>query len=204
MNETNSITRLIQRLETDESLAARELWDRFIHRLIQAARVRLKNLPRRAADEEDVAITAFDAFLRGVKDNRFARLEHREDLWQVLAMLTERKAIALMRSELAQKRGGGLNRGESVFDHWITDDGGELGIANVPDSDPETVDGFTRDVREMLESLKDAKTRDVANAKLAGYTNEEVAQRLRISLRAVERKLQLIRKKWERVTEQDE
>ncbi|MBM4092203.1 MAG: hypothetical protein FJ276_22660 [Planctomycetes bacterium] len=43
-------------------------------------------------------------------------LENREDLWQVLAMLTERRAIAERRRECADKRGGGNNRGESVFE----------------------------------------------------------------------------------------
>jgi DNA-directed RNA polymerase specialized sigma24 family protein len=36
--------------------------------------------------------------------------------------------------------------------------------------------------------------------KLEGYTNQEIAGQLGIALRAVERKLQLIRQKWESVS----
>ena len=67
-SELHSVSDLLQQLEGDQSDAARQLWDRFIHRLIGVARKRLQNLPRRAVDEEDVAISAFDAFFRGVKN----------------------------------------------------------------------------------------------------------------------------------------
>ena len=43
------------------------------------------------------------------------RLDDRGDLWQVLVMLTKRKAIGLLRREQAAKRGGGQVRGESAL-----------------------------------------------------------------------------------------
>ncbi len=72
---------------------------------------KLGDLPRRVADEEDVVLSAFHDFLRGVEEGRFTRLDDREDLWQVLVMLTERKAIGLRRKTQAEKRGGGQVRG---------------------------------------------------------------------------------------------
>ncbi|MBN2296016.1 MAG: RNA polymerase subunit sigma-70, partial [Pirellulales bacterium] len=75
MSEAHSVSDLLQRLEGDRSEAAHQIWDQFIHRLIGAARKHLKNLPRRAVDEEDVALSAFDAFFRGVQERRFHRLE---------------------------------------------------------------------------------------------------------------------------------
>lgn len=197
MSEVHSVSDLLQQLEDDQSEAARQLWDRCINRLIGAARKRLRNLPRHAADEEDVAVSAFDAFFQGVKDQRFRRLENREDLWQVLTMLAERKAIAVMRRELADKRGGGLNRGESVFEKLIAESSVAGGIDQVADPDPAIVDGFTQEVREMLEGLDDELLQKIAMKKLEGYTNREIAQQLDIALRAVKRKLQLIRQKWE-------
>jgi hypothetical protein len=55
MSEHHSLSDLLQQLEDDQSEAARQLWDRFIHRLIGAACRRVQNLPRRAVDEEDMA-----------------------------------------------------------------------------------------------------------------------------------------------------
>lgn len=49
--------------------------------------------PCRVADEEDVVAVAFASFCRGIAANRFAVLDDRDDLWQVLVVLTERKAV---------------------------------------------------------------------------------------------------------------
>ena len=56
---------------------------------------------------------------------------------------------------------------------------------------------MTEEMRRALESLGDDVQREVALGKLAGYNNRELAERLGISLRAVERKLSIIRRKWD-------
>src|SRR4051812_41442059 len=63
------------------------------------ARKKPRALPRRAADEEDVALSAFDSFCRGAEQGRFPRLDDRGDLWQVLVLITARKAADLRQSE---------------------------------------------------------------------------------------------------------
>jgi hypothetical protein len=49
----------------------------------------------------------------------------------------------------------------------------------------------------LLQKLGDEGLRTVARLKQEGYTDAEVAGRLRCSLRTVERKLKLIRAIWE-------
>ena len=71
-----------------------------------------------------------------------------------------------------------------------------IGTDQVEDPEPTVVTGFTKEVREMLEGL-DEPLQKIAMKKLEGYTNQEISANLRISLRSVERKLQLIRQKWE-------
>jgi hypothetical protein len=39
---------------------------------------------RRAADEEDVALSAFNSFCLRAEEGRFLRLDDSDDLWQVL------------------------------------------------------------------------------------------------------------------------
>lgn len=198
LNESHSVSRLIEQLEAGDSAAAKEIWDRFLYRIIGLARNRLQKIPRRAFDEEDVAVSAFNAFFQGVEEERFQQLEDRDDLWQVLAMLTERKAIGVMRRELAEKRGGAINRGESVFENLIAESTGANGLQGVADPSPQVIDEFTDGVREMIETLSDETEQQIAMLKLQGFTNKEIAEKIDISLRAVERKLSLIRMQWER------
>jgi DNA-directed RNA polymerase specialized sigma24 family protein len=193
----HSITELLQQLRAGDSAAARALWDRYLTRLINLARCRLRGVPKRAFDEEDVAAPAFDAFLRGVADGRFKKLNNREDLWQVLVMLSERRAIGLVRQERAEKRGRGKTRGESVFEQEVCGASAHPGLDQFVDPDAAEVDQFTLNVRCLLEGLGDDLLRRIAMAKLEGFSNKEIAQQVGIGLRGVERKLQLIRQTWE-------
>ena len=113
-------------------------------------------------------------------------------------MLTDRRAIAERRRERADKRGGGNNRGESVFEQPGANGSAAAGIDQVGDPSPALVNTFTLEVRELLETLDDEVLRKIAILRLEGYTNKEIAGQLGIALRAVERKLQLIRQKWHR------
>ena len=82
-------------LKAGHSDAAGKIWHRYVEQLVRHARRKLGRSPRRAVDEEDVVVSAFNGFLQGVDEGRFLKLDDREDLWQVLVMLTERRAIAL-------------------------------------------------------------------------------------------------------------
>ena len=54
----------------------------------------------------------------------------------------------------------------------------------------------TEQLRYLLDQLADEAQRQIALGKLEGKTNKELARDLGISLRAVERKLAIIRDKW--------
>ena len=85
-----SITHCIKALKEGDQAAAQRIWDSYFRRLVGLARARLRDFPRRAADEEDVVLSAFDSFYRGVDDGRFPQLDDRHDLWQVLVLITVR------------------------------------------------------------------------------------------------------------------
>jgi RNA polymerase sigma factor (sigma-70 family) len=197
VSHEESVTQWIEQLKAGHSSAAGPLWQRYVERLVRLASNKLGELPRRAADEEDVVLSAFRAFFAGVRDGRFQQLDDRDDLWQVLVMLTERKAIALRRHERAAKRGDARVRGESAF--VKPDQSAAAGLDQIADREPtpEFAAEVAENLRELLDRLQDDSQRQVALAKLEGYTNQELAQQLGISLRAVERKLQYIRRTWE-------
>src|SRR5262245_7347192 len=104
MSSENSVTQWIAALQAQHSIAAQQIWNRYVEKLARLARKRLRAVSRRAADEEDIVAEVFADFLRGVKEQRFNRLHDRNDLWQILTMLAERKAIGQIRRENAAKR----------------------------------------------------------------------------------------------------
>ena len=55
---------------------------------------------------------------------------------------------------------------------------------------------LTDEYRRLFGSLADESLRVVALLKLEGHSNEEIAQSLDCGLRTVERKLEVIRKRW--------
>jgi DNA-directed RNA polymerase specialized sigma24 family protein len=180
----------LAQLKAGDPAAVQPLWDRYFGRLVRLARTRLAASFRRAADEEDVALSAFDSFCRAVAAGRFPQLHDRHDLWAVLVTLTERKANALADREGARKRGGGTVRGDSVLAH--------LNLAG-REPTPEFAARVAEECERLLGRLDaDPGLRQIAQWKLEGYTNAEIAAKLGKSLPTVERKLALIRGLWSR------
>lgn len=176
---------------------ASQLWHRYVEQLARLARRKIGTAPKRLADEEDAANRAFHALLQGIEQQRFPDLKDRRDLWQILIMLTERQAIAMRRREYAAKRGAGKLLGESAL---LRDGQPEWGgIEQVIDSEPspEFAALCAENLAQRLALLDhDPNLAHIALDKLAGYSNQEIADRLQISLRTVERNLSRIRQLW--------
>ncbi len=185
-------------LAAGEQSAAQHVWEQYCRRLFLLARRKLGDLPRRAADEEDVALSAFNSFCQAAAAGRFPQLHDRHDLWRLLVTLTARKAAGQLRKEHAQKRGGAAVRGESFF---VADDpSGNLGgigqvLGRTPT--PELAAAVSEQCTRLLDLLDDASLRGIALLKLEGYTNQEIAAKLNCVTTTVERKLARIRKKWQ-------
>jgi DNA-directed RNA polymerase specialized sigma24 family protein len=92
MNDVTSVTEWIEDLKAGCPDAAQKLWERYVEQVVRIAHRRLGVRPRRAADEQDIAQEAFGSFFACIEARRFPRLDDRNDLWQVLLMLTDRKA----------------------------------------------------------------------------------------------------------------
>jgi RNA polymerase sigma factor (sigma-70 family) len=202
MSSAGSVTEWLEQLKRGDSSAAQKLWERYFEQLVRLARRNLGHTPRRVADEEDVALAAFASFCKGVEAGRFPKLDDRDDLWQVLIVLTERKAVDQIRREQVQRRGGGDVRGESALEAGDLSGSGHPGLRRVVDAEPTPkfaallVERF----EQRLSMLADRELERIAVDKLAGYTNQEISERLGTSLRGVERRLSLIRRIWSQET----
>ncbi len=190
MGPVESVTVWLARLrngERDEAIW--RLWQVYFARLVGLARARLASRPRLTSFAEDVALSAFNSFVRAAQANRFPRLDDRDDLWRVLLLLTARKAGKLLRREGAAKRGGtGRLPAEDVpLERWPV-------ASSEPDPAEAAIMGDTCD--RLLDQLGDDTLRQVALWKLEGFSNAEIAEKLNRSISTVERKLQLIRRIW--------
>jgi DNA-directed RNA polymerase specialized sigma24 family protein len=196
-----SITRWLERLKAGDRVAAQRLWQEYFHRLVAMARSKLRAAQRRAADEEDVALSAFDSFCRGAERGRFPQLNDRDDLWQLLVLITGRKAVDLINYERRQKRGGALPAESSAYQP-AGDRGQDCELEHVlgREPSPEFAAQVAEECQRLFASLGDPELVAVANWKMEGYTNPEIASKLDCAPRTVERKLQLIRHIWSRRT----
>jgi DNA-directed RNA polymerase specialized sigma24 family protein len=187
---TGSISLCLEMLMRGDRRGAQHLWEAYFHRLVSLARFRLQAMPSRAADEEDVALSAFNSLLVRAERGAFPELEDRDDLWQLLYVITVRKSVDLIKREHAQYRGGGAVT-------CLTDLGG-AGFDEVIGSEP-TPDfavQVAEQCRHLLDRLGDESLRRVALMKMEGHTNKEVAAELGVIEQTVERKLRRIREHW--------
>ncbi len=184
-------------LKAGDVVVGQQLWQHYIERLVRLASRKLGDASKKVSDEEDVVLSAFNALLQGVAEGRFARLDDRDDLWQLLVMLTERRAIGVRRREQAEKRGGGDVRGESALAGPRGSGSPGLGQVAGVEPTPEFAAQMAEDVAQRLATLGgQPQLQQIACDKMAGYTNTEIAQRLECSIRSVERQLSLIRQLW--------
>jgi DNA-directed RNA polymerase specialized sigma24 family protein len=205
VSSDGSVTRWIQEAKRGDEAAVQRLWERYFPQLVALCQQRLRGHPRRAADEEDVALSVFDSFCQRAATDRFPQLQDRDDLWRLLVVMAARKAINLVQHDHRQRRGGGHVVGE----HALPPAGNEAdgpGLEQIigREPTPEFAALVAEEYERLLARLDDSSLRQVAIWKLEGYSNEEIARQLDCSIRTVERKLWVIRKRWTQTGTADE
>ena len=177
-DHSHSVTLMIERLRHENPEAAAKTWRRYFERLLTLARSKLAALPHRAVDEEDVLVSVFDRFFQAAKQDRFVRLRDRDDLWQILLMLTERKVANQYRSATTQKRGGAIDQQAPVL-HMA-----DFNEPAAQEPAPEFVAIFNDHLARALERLGEPLTREVALLRMEGYDILEIAPDFRVGNRA--------------------
>jgi DNA-directed RNA polymerase specialized sigma24 family protein len=194
-----SVSVWVQQLQAGEhDLPAEKLWERYFGRLVGLARAKLGGSPRRVADEEDVALSAFDSFCQGAARGQFPQLSDRNNLWRLLVTITARKVYQLRLSAGRQKRGGNRILDEAALAGRPGDDSAALGIEQfiATEPTPEFAAQAAEEYRKLLASLPEESLREVVQWKMEGFTNEEIATKQGCAPRTIERRLNLIRSLW--------
>lgn len=182
--DDGSVTQWIALLREGDEEAAARLWERFMHRLRGLVRTRIQGA---AYDEEDVALSAFDVFCRGLADGRYPELAGRDQLWQILATITLRKARDRFKAETSLKRGGAAPADAAALD-----------LDDVADTTcgPDVEALMADQCRHLLGLLQNERLEQVVLWRLDGYTNEEIAANLGLTRWSVGRMLNCVREIW--------
>lgn len=190
MRTEGSVTNWIREAKVGDEDAAKRLWDRYFSRLLELAKSHLRSASKRVADEEDVVLNTLESVLTGAKNDKFPLLNNREDLWGLLLVITARKAANQKKHQRRLRRGGGKQRGESVFESAGERTGIEQIAAQTPT--PEMAAMLTDEIKHLLERLADSTLQQIAVWKMEGHTYDEMAVKLDCSKRTVIRKFKLI------------
>jgi len=191
MSDSNNVSHWIDLVKFGDSAAANRIWQHYFERLVQSVRRRLLGQNRAVSDEEDIVLSVFDSFYAAAEKGRFPDLSDRDDLWRLLLRMSARKVIDKRRHDLRQRRGG------EVEICSLDDRGDDENIIQAvgDEPSPEMVLMMNESVEQFFSHLGVGHLRDLAGAKLEGYSNAELAQRLQCSERTIERRLHLIREK---------
>jgi DNA-directed RNA polymerase specialized sigma24 family protein len=195
IREAGSVSQLLVSLKANDQAALQRLYERYVRRLMRAARSRLRQLPSRVADEEDVAHAVLFDLFRGVRSGGFPKLNDRDDLWQVLIMLTQRRTADLKRWICSQKRSPASSLAEVASTHACAaaccrDYPIEQLIERRPG--PEFAAEFVDLCNHLFSLVKDPLLRQIVIWKIEGHGNSEIATMIGRATRTVERKLRIV------------
>ena len=197
MNEKGRNERL-EALKRGDKSAANEIISEYFDRVLVAARKRLQIRNAKGSEPEDIAVSVFESLWRKANEKSFSEddLATPEELWRLLARMIQFKTDSHARKQMAQKRGAGAVRGESIF---AKADGGELpGLESQksPGFTPQEIMELDEGFSELMAQLEDDTLQKIAVRRMEGYKIAEIANEFDKSERWVKRKLELIRERW--------
>ena len=196
MTDPSSISEWISHFRSSgDEVAALKLWDR-IH-------PRVRDLSRRwitrigipvAFDEDDITISVFATFCDRLRCGQLPELNDREGLWRLLILMTARKANDHAKTALARKRSHGTDN----------PDVGLHAISELRDTQLEpSIEVMMEDqCQAMLKALRDPALEAVVLLKLEGYSNVEIAEKMKYSRRTIQRMLELVKDIWGQYVEE--
>ncbi|MCA9126092.1 MAG: hypothetical protein KDB22_03365 [Planctomycetales bacterium] len=191
MPASSNVSHWIDLVKVGDSAAANRVWQHYFDRLVRAVRARLRGQNRAVSDEEDIALSVFNSFYDAAENGRFPDLSDRDDLWRLLLRMAARKVVDKRRRDQRQRRGGNVKL------HSLDEAGDNVQVAEAigDEPSPEMALMIQESVESLFSHLGVGQLRDLAGAKLEGYSNAELAARFGCSERTIERRLHLIREK---------
>jgi len=186
-----SVTQLIHQLQAgtliESQAAATAIVQRYFTQLENVVRQRLSPRLRARVDAEDLALMTFQSFCLRLANGKF-ELDDRQDFWRLLMRMALNKTRREVAAQLAQKR-------DARRDTSIEDEGIFFELLDQRTPTPEETVVMAEEMTRLLDRLP-ADIRVIAVWKFEGHTNQEIAAKLGYTVRTIERKVKLIRKRW--------
>ena len=177
--ELGSVSGWLYELKDGNRDAIDSLWNRYFSKLVGFAKKRIGGGLERGLDEEDIAIVAFTQFVDGAENGKFRQLQNRNDLWQILTMITSRRVH-------------NSRRGNSANFRMVDFSDCDVIESLLVDPTPQFLDDLNEDCKELIKHLPE-RSRTIAMLRLKNCTNQEIADELNLSVATIERDVRAIR-----------
>jgi len=176
---------LIQRLRDGSGTAAREVFDRYVERLLSLAKRRIGQRMNSRVDPEDVVQSVFRTFFSRMKNDQF-EIHAEDDLFKLLVRITVHKTLRQIAHHKAAKRDPSQEAAQGSDAHEM------LMQAMGAEPSPETVVTFMDHLEHFLGQLSE-QDRLVLEMRMQGHSTDEIATKLGSYGRKVRRILERIR-----------
>jgi RNA polymerase sigma-70 factor (ECF subfamily) len=185
MNEPFIDRYLLDLCRQGDEEAARQLFDRYVDRLVSLARRHMSQRLGSRVDPEDVVQSVFRTFFQRAQEGQFVVAEQ-DDLCKLLVRITVRKTLQQAAFHRAAKRDFEAEAGAGIDRH------AKLQELLEREPTPDEAVAFLDQLEHFLLRLK-AQEREILEMRSQGYTVDEIASRLGTYDRKIRRVIERIR-----------
>jgi RNA polymerase sigma-70 factor (ECF subfamily) len=178
------------RLRGGDGDSAREVFDRFAHRLVALAASRLPAALSAKVDPEDVVQSVFRSFFVRHADGRLTP-DNWDELWTLLTVLTVRRCGHKVEHFRAARRDVRREAAPSS-----TPDSAPGWDGAAPDPTPAEAVLLAETLQQVLDDLREEQ-RPIVLLRLQGYSHREISEQVGWTVRTVERVLRGVRERLE-------
>ncbi|OAI57162.1 hypothetical protein AYO47_01830 [Planctomyces sp. SCGC AG-212-M04] len=188
----DSVTEWVERFRGGDRSAGDLLWARYRETLAEAARNRYRAVLTAAGDEDDLIQSVFLALWKSASKGTLPEIPSREMFWWFLLAVTRSKVLDRAKSAGRIKRLGSTVQ----FSQAPGEENWELSLPDLHIPQQEFLAILLEEQEQLLAILHDDSLRQIALCKIDGLSQVEIASRLGVNVRTVERKTTLIRERW--------
>jgi RNA polymerase sigma-70 factor (ECF subfamily) len=185
MPETTPDQALLDRWRAGDKEAARELYERYVERLLVLAGKRISERLGCRIDPEDVVQSVFRTFFGHAKEGRFV-LTEQEDLCKLLTRITAHKTFRQIAYHQAAKRDFRQETAHGEEAHKYLQTLVDRGVT------PEHTSLFLDELEHFLKKLRPTD-RQILEMRMQGHKDVEIAAALEISDRTIRRVMERVR-----------
>ena len=192
-----TISDCFRRMAEGDPDAVAAIWEHFFPRLLGLAKVTMAGQRQAAYDPLDAVASAMTTFWKRAQRGEFGKRKNRDELWNLLATITKRKALKAIEREQTLKRGG--RRARYTLEEAAGAENFELQrvLERIPAQE------FDIWCADLFALLPDDRLRSIALLRLLGHTIQEIAHLQGSSLSAVERKMRRVRIIWGKAVDEN-